>query len=196
MPPLLSPEIGLRNEFGDLLNRRRLGGHAVEIGTDRAGFAVMLLNRWRGHELICIDPWEDDLDGYGQMLWPREPDYLMAMAALSRFNNRVRIFRGTAQQYVNKQKIRWPFTFVYVDGNHLYEHVREEIELFWPHVAENGILAGHDYVEAMPGVIRAVDEFAKREQRQVWLTHEPGHKSWYIYKTLPEDLACVMKAQS
>jgi hypothetical protein len=49
-----------------------------------------------------------------------------------------------------------------VDGDHLYEAVRADLELFDPKLKTDGLLAGDDY--GMPGwwddgVTRAVDEF-------------------------------------
>lgn len=53
------------------------------------------------------------------------------------------------------------FDFVYVDGNHLYEFVRRDLELFLPKMRRDGILAGDDYSVRgwwEWGVKRAVDE--------------------------------------
>jgi predicted O-methyltransferase YrrM len=38
------------------------------------------------------------------------------------------------------------FDCVYLDSNHTYEHVCEEIRVWWPKVKHKGILAGHDYL--------------------------------------------------
>jgi predicted O-methyltransferase YrrM len=55
--------------------------------------------------------------------------------------------------------------FVFIDGNHLYEHVRNDLYAWWPKVRPGGLLTGHDYgvygdAEGLWGVRRAVDEFA------------------------------------
>jgi hypothetical protein len=44
-------------------------------------------------------------------------------------------------------------------------------------------MAGHDYDRTLPGVIRAVNEFAERLAVNVYLTHEPRFTSWYLSKT-------------
>lgn len=48
---------------------------------------------------------------------------------------------------------------VYLDSDHGYDHVKAEIEAWWPKVKPDGYLAGHDF-QADPGVevIRAVCE--------------------------------------
>lgn len=48
--------------------------------------------------------------------------------------------------------------FVYIDADHSYEAVKNDIKLWYPKVKKGGILAGHDYISATPGVIKAVDE--------------------------------------
>lgn len=48
---------------------------------------------------------------------------------------------------------------VFIDGDHSYEAVVRDIKSCLPLVNDGGILAGHDYSEAHPGVIKAVKEF-------------------------------------
>ena len=48
--------------------------------------------------------------------------------------------------------------FVFIDAIHLYEHVKEDIALWYPKIKPGGILAGDDYSYQFPGVISAVDE--------------------------------------
>lgn len=47
--------------------------------------------------------------------------------------------------------------FVFIDGDHTYEAVCQDIRLWLPVVKSGGVLAGHDY-GVYPGVSRAVDE--------------------------------------
>ena len=52
--------------------------------------------------------------------------------------------------------------WVYVDGNHLYDYVWADLELFAPKIRPGGLLAGDDYGAAGwwdDGVRRAVDRF-------------------------------------
>ena len=48
--------------------------------------------------------------------------------------------------------------FVFIDADHRYESVKEDIEAWQPKVREGGILCGHDYVSNRKGCIQAVDE--------------------------------------
>ncbi len=82
MAVLLSQEIVRRDQFAELCNRRGLLKHAVEIGTEKAGFATRFLETWQGDQLLCIDPWRNELPGYPEMHWDRAPDFHVAMHAL------------------------------------------------------------------------------------------------------------------
>jgi len=77
----------------------------------------------------------------------------------------------TLRRYENK--IRWikmksaeaaglfldeSLDFVYIDGNHSYDSVREDVSLYYPKLKEGGLFSGHDY--DYPDIKKAVDEFA------------------------------------
>ena len=49
--------------------------------------------------------------------------------------------------------------FVYIDGNHRYEYVKKDIELYWPKIKIGGVLAGHDFKSGEDGVRKAVKEY-------------------------------------
>jgi hypothetical protein len=50
---------------------------------------------------------------------------------------------------------------VYVDADHAYEAVREDIVHWWPKLVPGGIMAFHDFLNPAYGVRRAVEEFAR-----------------------------------
>jgi predicted O-methyltransferase YrrM len=54
---------------------------------------------------------------------------------------------------------------VFIDADHSYEAVKLDIQNWMPKVRKGGILAGHDYTSAWPGVIRAVDEIFPEAQK-------------------------------
>jgi SAM-dependent methyltransferase len=49
--------------------------------------------------------------------------------------------------------------FVFLDGNHTYESVTEDLSVWWPKIKPGGFLGGHDYDSHWPDVVRAVDDF-------------------------------------
>ena len=64
------------------------------------------------------------------------------------------------------------FDLIFIDAIHEYEPVKQDIQHALTMLAKGGILAGHDYMAAWPGVIKAVDELIpEREVRySIWFT--------------------------
>lgn len=60
--------------------------------------------------------------------------------------------------------------FVFLDAEHEYMSVKQDIVTWWPWVKKGGIIAGHDYVSVWPGVCKAVDELipGRTVERNVW----------------------------
>lgn len=50
------------------------------------------------------------------------------------------------------------FNFVYIDANHNFLDVKNDITLWLPKVKKGGFICGHDYQSKFPGVIKAVNE--------------------------------------
>lgn len=77
--------------------------------------------------------------------------------------------------------------FVYIDGDHSFNHAMMDILLWWPKVKKGGVLSGHDY--GIRGVGTAVRAFASKNNVKVGVTDrmkEPGRsstvRSWVIEK--------------
>jgi len=73
---------------------------------------------------------------------------------------------------------------VFIDGNHTFKYVKQDIEDWYPIVSVGGILAGHDYyppgrVHHYRQVGRAVEQFCKK--KNIELLTAPD-RVWYFYK--------------
>ena len=53
---------------------------------------------------------------------------------------------------------------VYIDGDHSYGSVLQDINLWYPKIKQNGFLCGHDYDPNHPGVIKAVFDFLAKNK--------------------------------
>lgn len=61
--------------------------------------------------------------------------------------------------------------FLFIDGDHNYDGIKKDLELWYPKVKIGGIIGGHDYTEPC-GVRQAVDEFFKSKvsiDRTSWI---------------------------
>lgn len=181
-----------RAQFGRFLNTRRLTGVAVEIGTDRGYFAYELMRTWNGRKLFCVDPWThgyDKNDPASQR--DRGSDYREAVIRLSQFGEKIEIVQKTSVD-ASRDIPDVSLEFVYIDGCHQYESVREDIATWWPKLKKNGILAGHDFVcmsnkqggwgrYTQPAVLNHAIEY----DIPVWMVSEKTNRNWSWYMVKP-----------
>ena len=83
------------------------------------------------------------------------------------------------------QEIPDGLDFVYVDGDHSYDGVKRDMEAYWPKLRSGGVLCGHDYNprwESMKGIIRAVDEFAVKQNVELWTETSGSSSDWVLVK--------------
>lgn len=181
------PVLVTREELPLLLNILNLRGEGVEIGVQRATFSSLLLDNWAGARLHSVDPWrsfEDPsyVDKANAADSVQAAIYETARQRLARYGDRSAIVRATSAEAAPGFADR-SLDFVYIDAQHHYEAVREDIALWLPKLRSGGILAGHDYLDGMVagdlfGVKRAVDEFAAAHGLPVWVTLEKEYATW------------------
>lgn len=156
----------------------------AEIGVNRGATQVQLLDGLPGLELLyAVDPWEayaDYRNSLAAAKWRDQKTFDRAFMSYLRrvlpYATRVfvmRAFSRDAARLIPGESL----DFVFIDGNHFYEYVRRDIELWTAKVRPGGIVSGHDYLEESPdgekwGVIRAVreafGEAVRLEPHYVW----------------------------
>jgi len=185
------PAIRRREELGTLLNLRNLRGEGVEIGVCKATFSCEVLKNWGGSVYNAIDPWkefpkEEYVDLANQSQQKQDETFALAESRLAPYESIVKILRMTSAEAVEK------FTddsldFAYIDGQHHYEAVVEDIALWYPKLKSGGLLCGHDYLDGFVdgcqfGVKKAVDEFVAERGLELIVSLEQDFPSWFIFK--------------
>lgn len=182
-----------RDELPALLNARGLVGRGAEIGVKTGKFSNHLLSKWKGAQLISIDPWlSDDPDAYvdrsNVSQGEHELNYNETKERLAPYGARSDIWRLTSVEGA-KQVPDGSLDFVYIDARHDYESVLEDLNAWFSKVKPGGIFAGHDYVDGMLaqgdfGVKSAVDEFFAERNIPVRGTEGPSaveqFPSWVV----------------
>jgi hypothetical protein len=179
-----------RGELPHILNARGLLAQGAEIGVLRGQFAEILLDAWRGQKLYCVDPWrefprEEYQDRKNVPQAEQDRLFAQTIERLRRFGPRAEILRRTSREaaplFSDGQ-----LDFVFIDAQHHYEAIREDIALWRPKIRRGGILAGHDYLDGTIdgcryGVRRAVREFASETRLRVVVSRrEPRFPSWFV----------------
>ncbi|MEO0991579.1 MAG: class I SAM-dependent methyltransferase, partial [Pseudomonadota bacterium] len=127
------------------------GGRCAEIGVWNGGFSGAILDVTRPKELTLIDPW-DLLAGEASDTWTHaKHEDAKAMRAM--FDNvcakyaenpNVVVQKGFSAEVLESFPDAY-FDWVYIDGNHLYDFVRKDVELAFRKVRPGGIIAGDDF---------------------------------------------------
>jgi len=187
---LTHPDVlATRMEVGHWLNWLGLTGEGVEVGVLKGQFSFHLLNTWEGSRLTSVDPWRefpsaDYIDTANLPLEKHEENYQETLGCLAPLGERSRILRTTSSE-ASREFADGSVEFVYLDAQHHYEAVRDDIRAWYPKLKAGGVLGGHDYLDgtfssSVFGVKRAVDEFAASIAGKVIVTSEPVFKSWFL----------------
>ena len=142
----------------EIFNQRFVKG--VEVGVDRGLNALSILTELNIDKLYLVDAWIN----YKEIEVERPSIKNNYEFVLREFENdkRVEIIRAFSINAV-KEIVDNSLDFVYIDANHLYEFVYQDINLWFKKVKEGGIIAGHDIFKHS-GVLKAVKEFCNRKR--------------------------------
>ncbi|MEJ8545123.1 class I SAM-dependent methyltransferase [Brevibacillus borstelensis] len=139
-------------------------GAIVEIGSYKGKSAValglgsMLLSKQK-RPVHAIDPFQPHYDGeqFNDFHAFKQPyfDSFWNNITNAGLQNHVKVIPKFSNEAYTECPD--PIAALFIDGDHRYEGVKQDILLYTPKVAKNGIIAFHDYMHA-EGVTRAVDE--------------------------------------
>jgi hypothetical protein len=152
----------------------------AEIGTEKGQYAEILCQGIPNLKLFCIDPWKvykDFQDSWGQDQGLWDTLFEKTKRKLSRYN--CELIRKTSMEAVKDFKPN-SLDFVFIDGNHDFEYVINDIIQWMKIVRPGGILSGHDFttniVRGIPfHVPYAVQAYADAYKISPWFVlHHPG----------------------
>jgi len=157
----------------------------LEVGVEAGHFSHKIMNIVEPGELHLLDPWEvNAFNGkvYSQGHLKNIPTAYSNPHLRQNIENKyaeeikggvVFLHQGYSNELVGKFEEGY-FDFIYLDGCHLYESVKQDLSDYIGKIALGGILGGHDYIgketlfvqegvtysnQLGYGVKRAVDEF-------------------------------------
>jgi hypothetical protein len=198
-----------RSEFLSLLNKLVPGGRGVEIGVFKGQFSKEILDIWDG-KLYMVDVWRGLGEEYQDMSNHNNHSeaYLNTMQSIIGLEERAIMIRSASSDCIDLFENE-SLDFIYIDANHAYDFVKEDIDLWFPKLKKGGIFSGHDYVNldwdqppylengkdkhiytntfsgeviynGIFGVNPAVDEFCKNNNYELNLTNEWFGTWWTI----------------
>jgi len=199
-----------RSEFLNLLNKINPNGKGAEIGVFKGDFSKEILNKWGG-KLYMIDVWRELGDEYIDASNHKNHSdaYEETMTKIRGLEERGIMIRSTSKDCIDLFEDE-SLDFVFIDANHAYDFVKEDIELWLPKLKKGGIFSGHDYMNldwSQPpylengkdkhiytntfsgqviyngifGVNPAVDEFCENNNYELNFTNE-WFGTWWLIK--------------
>ena len=196
-PPGSSPAtpvtLQARQLLPHVLNELGLTGWGVEVGVQEGAFSAHLLQHWKGRRLYSVDPWREfRASGYvdiANVPQARQDElYVQTLQRLLPLEGRSVVWRLTSREAASILP-DGSLDFCYLDADHRYEAVKEDLHLWFPKVKTGGLLAGHDFIPdgqyafGQFGVQRAVHEFISEKDLELMLTAELQFPSWFVLKT-------------
>ena len=157
-----------RDEFGKLYQEYYQTGVGAEIGVQLGLNAANISEEWKG-TILCVDSWQENA--------------VQELAMSNIGKDQFKIIQGLSTD-VARQIEDGSLDWVYIDADHQYQSVKEDLEAWYPKVRSGGIVSGHDYDDniVLGGVVKAVDEFAKTHKYKIKLTAEKETPSWWFIK--------------
>ncbi|KAF4672930.1 hypothetical protein FOL47_011198 [Perkinsus chesapeaki] len=131
----------------------------VEVGVFSGHFSDFVLAALPNITLIGIDPYYGDDGTFPPELAHLDPAmvYEQTLERYEKYGERAKLWATTSHE-ASKVFPDGSVDFVFIDGCHEYDCVREDIELWLPKLREGGIISGHDFSDKWPGVVRRVNE--------------------------------------
>ena len=131
---------------------------------------MMLLERFKPSKLVLVDPWiaekgeiyqsswYGNLDGKGQEIQNSYYQNIKEKFDLQIKNNQIEILRMESSKAFEILKNK--FDLIYIDGNHLYNYVIEDLENSLKIINNNGLIVLDDFMNKgwwSDGVTKAVN---------------------------------------
>lgn len=160
----------------------------AEVGVCTGRYSRILCETIPNLQLLGVDPYKP-YHGYTDFRRQSTHDTNLALTreALANYPN------FTLAMNFGHEVAKWipdgSLDFVFIDGNHQYADVKQDIEDWAPKVRQGGIVSGHDYYNfksGRGGVVQAVDEYAAANSHEIRSTgwtegahHDDKQPDWY-----------------
>ncbi|MFZ2202451.1 MAG: glycosyltransferase [Microgenomates group bacterium] len=149
----------------DLASRLKIGSTIVEIGSFKGRSTACLgLGANKSTTVYAIDTFAgNDKDFFLGNQYQGERQYLDAFKKNVEWVDLKNVVPIQSLSSTIGRRWRLPIDLLFIDGSHIYEDVRSDFELFFPHVKPGGMVLFHDVDPAFPGVYKVWHELAKNK---------------------------------
>ena len=177
--PIRCPQIR-RERIADFM--KALGyKHGAEVGVREGKFSEVICKAIPDVKLLCVDRW-DVFPGHTDM--DRLPDPLMF---LDEAKERLKGYDVTFIRANSMDAVRdipdESLDFVYIDANHTFDFIMQDLIEWGKKVRKGGMISGHDYARIRNfGVVPAVDVYTHQHLVNEWYLSDDRHPSYFWIK--------------
>lgn len=156
---------------------------AVEIGQRVGNNAEVIMKETDIKELYLVDPYLPYQDNSKEEIIDVNQElqnvYKKGMLhRLCHYGDRLSFLNTTSEKASTLFEDK-TFDYVYIDGDHHYNQVLNDMRLWYPKIKENGVLGGHDFKGKFPEIVKAVVDFADENNLKVVYN---GDSDWWLKK--------------
>ncbi len=171
----------------DLTYKRGGPVRVLEAGTWLGGTAMAMADATKFGTVHCVDTWAGTpTDITGEMATAAGGPECVYDEFLKRIGNRLntKIFPWPGTSAMRAAQEWQQFDLIFIDADHTYEGCKADILGWWKHLADDGVMVGHDfYTNGCEGVVQAVleifgdkhAEIGKTPQGSLWLVEKQHH---------------------
>lgn len=168
-----------RDYLPHLFETFKFKNKGVEVGSYKGLYANQILKHWTG-KLFLVDIWRPmDNSIYNDSSNQFNYEEIISECCHNIRNHEDRCFmiRSNSENAATLFE-DGSLDFVYIDANHKYEYVKQDISLWYPKVRKGGILAGHDYCNMDWYADKAYTENGK--DKHIWTQSSNGEFDHYV----------------
>lgn len=134
--------------YSVVVHKFSTGSHFVEVGSwkgkSAAYMAVEIVNSGKNIKFDCVDTWEGSIEHTGMQEivdGTLYETFISNISPVKEVINPIRMESIKAAALYEDASL----DFVFIDADHTYEGVKQDIIAWLPKLKNGGILAGHDY---------------------------------------------------
>ncbi len=161
-------------------------GVGVEVGVEQGKYSEVICQSNINVKLYCVDAWKP----YKAYVDHRREDKLKLFHW--RTVKRMKPYNATIIRKFSMDAVKdfedCSLDFVYIDANHSYKHVTEDITEWSKKIKPGGIVSGHDYIDHWSRgetyrVKPAVDDYVKNNNiDELFVYNTDEFPSWMFIK--------------
>jgi predicted O-methyltransferase YrrM len=151
----------------------------AEIGVADGQNSLTLCKSIPDLALLCVDPWEM-YKGNPRAHDNQDEMFRIAQERLAPYD--VSFMKAMSMDAV-REIADESLDFVYIDGNHCFDYVMQDLIEWAKKVRPGGIVSGHDYYRfRWAGVVDAVDAYVKAHQIIEWFVTDEKETTFFWAK--------------